>query len=71
MIAKTEPALTLRELEVVTLLVDGSTNKQIAKRCKIATSTAKFHVDNLFKKFAVDNRTKLAVAALRQRVVAL
>ncbi len=60
------PRLTSRELEVQSLLAQGLTNKEIAKRLFISESTVKVHVRHLFEKLGV--RTRMA-AALRSRLV--
>ncbi len=56
--------LTSRELEVQSLLAQGLTNKEIAKRLFISESTVKVHVRHLFEKLGVRTRT---AAALRSR----
>jgi predicted DNA binding protein len=43
-------ALTARELEVLALLAEGASNKQIARRLGISTHTAKYHVASLLEK---------------------
>lgn len=48
--------LTDRELEVLTLLAEGKTDKQIARVLNIAESTAKNHVSNILGKLNVPNR---------------
>ncbi|MGE0200407.1 MAG: response regulator [Candidatus Melainabacteria bacterium] len=58
--------LTERELEVLGLLVDGKSNKEIAAALKITTHTAKSHVCNIIQKLAVDDRTQVAVKALKE-----
>jgi DNA-binding NarL/FixJ family response regulator len=55
-------ALTKRELEVLTLLAEGKTDKEIANELGIAESTAKNHVSNILGKLNVPNRAG-AVAA--------
>jgi len=58
--------LTDRELEVLGLLVDGKSNKEIASALQITTHTAKSHVCNIIQKLAVDDRTQVAVKALKE-----
>ncbi len=50
--------LTPREIEVMELLVHGSTNKQIAERLVVTEATAKSHVTNIFKKLRAANRAE-------------
>jgi DNA-binding CsgD family transcriptional regulator len=49
--------LTPRELEVLTLLAEGMSNKAIARRLGISVHTAKFHVGALIDKFDAVGRT--------------
>lgn len=65
------PALTARELAVLTLVVDGLTNPQIAARLSNSPRTVQSHVRSLMRKFDVVTRTQLAVHALRARIVPL
>jgi len=48
--------LTKRELEVLSSLAAGRTNKQIAAEKGVSTNTVKYHVRNLFEKLGVNNR---------------
>ena len=57
--------LSLRQLEVLRLLGEGYTNKQIARSLDITERTAKAHVAAIFEALAVDNRTQAVVAAQR------
>ena len=50
--------LTPREIEVMELLVHGSTNKQIAERLVVAEATAKSHVTHIFRKLHAANRAE-------------
>jgi two-component system, NarL family, response regulator LiaR len=61
--------LSPRELEVLTLLVEGLSNQQIADRLIISLATAKTHVRNILNKLAVDDRTQAAVHAMRRGLV--
>ncbi|AVX05852.1 HTH-type transcriptional regulator MalT [Maritalea myrionectae] len=55
--------LTERETDVLIFLVHGYTNKQIAAQLKVAPSTIKTHVKNIFSKLDVANRTEAASEA--------
>jgi LuxR family maltose regulon positive regulatory protein len=57
--------LTKRELEVLRLIAEGFSNREIAARLFIATSTVKWHVNSVFRKLEADSRTR-AVARARQ-----
>jgi DNA-binding NarL/FixJ family response regulator len=48
--------LTRRELEVLSNLAAGRTNKQIARDMEVSLNTVKFHVRNLFQKLGVNSR---------------
>jgi DNA-binding NarL/FixJ family response regulator len=61
--------LSPRELEVLSLLVDGLSNQEIADKLIISLATAKTHVRNILNKLAVDDRTQAAVHAMRRGLV--
>lgn len=63
--------LTHRELEVVQLLADGLTNKEVARRLGISDHTVKFHVNGILGKLGVETRTEAVVHAARLGLVAL
>jgi DNA-binding NarL/FixJ family response regulator len=61
--------LTQRELEVVTAIVAGQSNREIATRFGISEQTVKHHLTNVFDKLGVSNRLELALFALKYRLV--
>jgi len=61
--------LTEREQEVLHLIVEGKSNKEIAVALKVSSHTAKAHVANIIQKLAVDDRTQVAVKALKGGLV--
>lgn len=61
--------LTEREQEVLHLIVEGKSNKEIALALKVSSHTAKAHVANIIQKLAVDDRTQVAVKALKGGLV--
>lgn len=61
--------LTERELEVLTLLGEGKTNLEIARRLSISESTARFHISNIYMKLGCSNRTEAVRLALRYRLI--
>jgi DNA-binding CsgD family transcriptional regulator len=63
--------LTPRELEVLTLLAEGMSNKAIARRLGISVHTAKFHVGALIDKFDAVGRTDAVAQAARRGVIQL
>jgi len=54
------PALSEREWEVLTLVAQGQTNPQIAEALSVSENTVKFHLQNIFPKLNVTNRTEAA-----------
>ena len=61
------PALTVREQEILVLLQEGLSNKQIAQELQIQLSTAKNHVHSILGKLGVERRAEV-VALGRERV---
>lgn len=59
-------SLSAREMEVVQLLIEGLTNKEIAAALYISPRTVKFHLDNIYSKLGVNTRTEAAIIALRR-----
>jgi DNA-binding NarL/FixJ family response regulator len=63
--------LTPRELEVLTLLAEGMSNKAIARRLGISVHTAKFHVSALIDKLDAVWQTDAVAHAARRGVIQL
>ncbi len=61
--------LTKRELEVLTEIVSGYTNKEIAQKLTLSEDTVKHHVTNIFNKLGVSNRLELALYAVHHHLV--
>jgi NarL family two-component system response regulator LiaR len=61
--------LTEREREVLTLMIEGLNNTQIAGRLSVSPSTIKSHVSNILSKLGVASRTEAVALALRNRIV--
>jgi DNA-binding NarL/FixJ family response regulator len=57
--------LTPRELEVLSLLAEGTSNKEIARRLAISVHTAKFHVASILEKLDATGRTDAVAHAVR------
>jgi DNA-binding CsgD family transcriptional regulator len=64
-VAAAEFGLTPRELEVLALVADGQTNRQIAEALFISDKTASVHVSNILAKLGAANRGQAAAAAHR------
>jgi NarL family two-component system response regulator LiaR len=63
--------LTGREKEILTLIVEGLSNKEISKRLFLSSSTVQFHVSNILSKLGVSKRTEAVYLALKQKLVEL
>jgi DNA-binding CsgD family transcriptional regulator len=66
-----EAGFTPRELEVLTLLAEGASNKSIAQCLGISVHTAKFHVGSLLDKLDATGRTDAVAHAARLGVIHL
>ncbi|WP_207541312.1 response regulator [Sabulicella rubraurantiaca] len=60
-------SLTPRERELVILVAEGLSNKEIARRLSLAEGTVKIHLHNIFQKLGVANRTAMTALALTYR----
>lgn len=63
------PLLSERELEVLRLIVQGRSNKEIASALGISEITVKKHCGHLFQKLSVNDRTQAATAAIQRGIV--
>lgn len=61
--------LTEREREVLSLLVKGMSNNDIADRLVVSRSTVKFHVSSILSKLGVSSRTEAVALALNSKLV--
>jgi NarL family two-component system response regulator LiaR len=61
--------LTEREQDILLLLVEGLTNRQIAQRLSLSQSTIKFYVSSILAKMNVSSRTEAVALALQHRLV--
>ncbi|HWC20165.1 MAG TPA: response regulator transcription factor, partial [Terriglobales bacterium] len=62
--------LTQREIEVIGLVTEGCSNKEIATRLNITEDTVKRHLTNIFDKVGMSTRLELALFALKNKLVA-
>lgn len=58
--------LSQREIEVLSCVVDGMSNQEIAEKLFVSVETVKTHMRRLMEKLAVSDRTQAAVKAMRQ-----
>ena len=63
--------LTPRELEILSLLAAGDSNKTIAARLSVSVHTVKFHVSSILSKLGVSSRTEAVTLGLRLGIVLL
>jgi len=62
-------SLTSRETEILALIAEGKTNKEIAADLFISVNTVKVHVSNIFQKIGVASRTGATLYAIEQGLV--
>lgn len=63
--------LSAREIDVLKLIAKGMTNEEIARTLFISPHTVKNHVSNVYRKMGMDDRTQVAITALRLGLVPL
>jgi two-component system nitrate/nitrite response regulator NarL len=63
------PQLSARELEILSFVVTGESNKGIARTCHLAESTVKIHLKTILRKIRVRNRTQAAIWALQNEAI--
>jgi DNA-binding NarL/FixJ family response regulator len=61
--------LTEREKEVLCLIAQGESNKNIAHKLFISEKTVKNHITSIFRKLKVEDRTQAAIFAIKRRLV--
>lgn len=61
--------LTMRQLEILTLLAKGKTNKGIANALGLTESTVSSHLKAIFDKLEINTRVQAAVYAVKQGLV--
>jgi two-component system nitrate/nitrite response regulator NarL len=61
--------LTRRELEIVSTIVAGYTNRDIAQKFSLSEDTVKHHLTHIFDKLGVSSRLELAMFAVNHRII--
>jgi DNA-binding NarL/FixJ family response regulator len=61
--------LTRREQEIVRAVIDGDTNKEVARRLSISENTVKRHLMHIFNKVGASSRVELALFAAHHRLL--
>ena len=64
-----EEALTAREIEVISLVARGQTNKEIANALYLSEATIKTHLLHVFAKLGVDDRTEAVTVAAKRGIL--
>jgi DNA-binding NarL/FixJ family response regulator len=62
-------SLTVREREILTLVAQGHSNRDIAERLVISERTARTHVSNVLSKLQLSSRTQAALLAIREGLI--
>jgi two-component system, NarL family, nitrate/nitrite response regulator NarL len=62
-----EQTLTVRERQIITLVAEGLSNKQVGRHLNLAEGTVKIHLHHIYDNIGVPNRTALAAVALGRR----
>jgi DNA-binding NarL/FixJ family response regulator len=66
-----DSTLSAREFEILTLIVKGQSNREIAETLNITVGTVKWHINTILARLRVTDRTQAAVAALHRGIVQL
>lgn len=69
--APAEEALTAREIEVLSLVAQGTSNKEIARQLHISEATVKTHLVHVYSKLGVADRTSAVTTALQRGILRL
>ena len=69
--APAEEALSLREIEVLSLVARGASNREIARQLHISEATVKTHLLHIFDKLGVSDRTAAVTTALKRGILRL
>ncbi|MCP5051100.1 MAG: response regulator [bacterium] len=60
--------LTMREIEILRKITQGLKNREIANTLQISETTVKTHINRIFKKMGVDNRSKAILTAMEKKI---
>jgi two-component system response regulator DegU len=61
--------LTTRELEILLEMAKGATDREIARKIFVSTTTVKSHIRSIFRKIGARNRTQAVVYVLKNRLI--
>lgn len=65
--SRTDDPLTKREREIISLLMHGLSNRVLSERLHISETTVKTHLNNIYKKMKVNNRTQLVTTVIHSQ----
>lgn len=65
----TESPLSSREIEILTLIAEGKSNKEVADVLCISINTVKVHVSNIYQKINISSRTEATLYAIENGIV--
>jgi DNA-binding CsgD family transcriptional regulator len=68
---KKKPLLTETEIEIVKMICQGNSTKEIMKKLKVTEQSVKSHLNRIYKKTGVSDRLQLAVFAIKTKQVVL
>ncbi len=69
--APAEEALSAREIQVLTMISQGASNKEVGRQLHISEATVKTHLLHIFEKLGVSDRTQAVTVALQRGIVRL
>lgn len=65
---QTWPGLTMREREILSLLANGETTKELAQKLGVSPRTVQKHLQRIYAKLGVNGRTAAALMAVRSEI---
>ncbi|WP_448613481.1 response regulator transcription factor [Modestobacter sp. URMC 112] len=68
-VSSSEPALTEREVQLLGLLADGLSNKEMARRLLVSEATVKSHLAHVYVKLGVGTRPGAVATAIERRII--
>lgn len=68
-VSSPEPALTEREVQLLGLLADGLSNKEMARRLLVSEATVKSHLAHVYAKLGVGTRAGAVATAIERRII--
>jgi DNA-binding NarL/FixJ family response regulator len=69
--AEADKKLTKREVEVLTLVIEGKSSKEVADQLYVSKRTVDFHLANIYHKLQVNNRVQAFREATRRGLISV